>query len=70
MRYTIYLFGGYNGSPTLQSALDYAKGVVRAHYIETGYSGECFALIYDKLNHYRWLVWLDENFIVRYKKII
>lgn len=70
MRYTIYLFGGYNGSPTLQSALDYAKDQVKNHYIETGNCGESFALIYDKLNHYRWFVWLDENLVVRYKKII
>lgn len=69
MRYTIYLFGGYNGSPTLQNALDYAKDMVKNHYIDTGNSGECFAFIYDKLNHYRWVVWLNDNLTIQYKKI-
>lgn len=69
MRYVVYLFGGYNGSPDLHSALDYAKGVVKAHYLENGYSGECFAVVYDKLNYFRWFVWLDEGFKVRCKRV-
>lgn len=69
MRYAIYLFGGYNGSPCFQSALDYARDQVKNHYIETGCSGESFAVVYDKLSHYRWFVWLDEDYVVRYKQI-
>lgn len=69
MRYTIYLFGGYNGSPDLHSALDYARDQVKNHYIETGNFGECFAVVYDKLNHFRWFVWLDEGLKIKCKRV-
>lgn len=58
MRYAIYLFGGWNSAPTFESALDYAKSQVNAHYERTGSLGESYAVIYNKLTQYRWLVFI------------
>ena len=69
MRYVIYLFGGWNCAPTYERALDYAKSQVKIHYERTGSIGESYAVIYDKLNQYRWLVFLEGSDKIRYKLV-
>ena len=68
-RYAIYGYGGYNGRSDYESALQYAAELIRSHYKETGALGECFAVVYDKLNRTRVVVWLIEDMKVKYRKL-
>lgn len=69
MRYAIYLFGGWNSAPTYESALEYAKAQVKKHYDQTESYGESYAVIYDKLTQYRWLVFVKRNGDIKYKLV-
>ena len=68
-RFEIYGYGGYNGRSDYEGALQYAAELVRNHLIETGALGECFAVVYDKLNRTRVIVWLTEDLKVKYRKL-
>ncbi len=69
MRYVIYLFGGWNCTTTFERALAFAKSRVKIHYERSGSIGESYAVIYDKLNQYRWLVFLESSGKIRYKLV-
>ena len=69
VRYTIYCYGGYNGHSEYEGALQCAAEMIRNHWKETGYLGECFAVVYDKLNRTRVVVWLTEDLKVKYRKL-
>ena len=69
VRYTIYCYGGYNGCSDYESALQCAAEMIRNHWKETGAIGECFAVVYDKLNRTRVVVWLTEDLKVKYRKL-
>lgn len=68
-RFTIYVYGGFNGRSTFGNALSCAAELIRNHYKETGELGECFAIVYDKLNRTRTVVWLTEDLKVKYRKL-
>lgn len=68
-RYVIYGYGGYNGRTDYQSALDCAAEMVRNHWKQTGEYGESFAVVYDKLNRTRVVVWLTDDLKVKYRKL-
>lgn len=69
VRYTIYCYGGYNGRSDYESALQCAAEMVRDHWKRTGEFGESFAVVYDKLNRTRVVVWLTEDLKVKYRKL-
>lgn len=69
MRYAIYFFGKQAGRPDFQLALSCALDCLIDRFLETGNYAECFAIIYDKLNQIRWLSWLDEGCVMKYRKI-
>lgn len=69
VRYTIYGYGGYNGRSDYESALQCAAEMVRNHWKETGALGESFAVVYDKLNRTRVVVWLTDDLKVKYRKL-
>lgn len=68
-RYTIYCYGGYNGRSRYTEALICAAEMVRNHWKETGALGESFAVVYDKLNRTRVVVWLTDDLKVKYRKL-
>lgn len=68
-RFRILFFNGYNARVDFQSALACASEGVRDHYRDTGDLSECFALIYDKLNRHRTLVWLNDDLKVKFRKV-
>lgn len=68
-RYIIFCYGGFNGRSDYESALQCAAEMVRNHYKETGALGECFAVVYDKLNRSRVVVWLTDELMVKYRKL-
>lgn len=68
-RYVIYGYGGYNGRADYRSALDCAAEMVRNHWRQTGEYGESFAVVYDKLNRTRVVVWLTGDLKVKYRKL-
>lgn len=68
-RYVIYGYGGYNARADYDSALQYAANLVRNHWRDTGALGESFAVVYDKLNRTRVVVWLTEDLKVKYRKL-
>lgn len=68
-RYVIYGYGGYNARTDYDSALQYAAELVRNHWRDTGALGESFAVVYDKLNRTRVVVWLTEDLKVKYRKL-
>lgn len=68
-RFNIYGYGCLNCRNDYESALLYAAELVRSHYKETGYLGECFAVVYDKLNRTRVVVWLTDDLKVKYRKL-
>ncbi|MBQ6127734.1 hypothetical protein IJI69_03525 [Candidatus Saccharibacteria bacterium] len=67
--YNIYGYGNVNFQPTFGNALSYAAELIRDHWKETGDLGECFAVVYDKLNHTRTIVWLTDDLKVKYRKL-
>lgn len=69
MRYSIYLFGGRKAAPTFEKALEYAKSQVDLHYDRTGSFGESYAIIFDGLTHYRWLVYVERHGDIKYKLV-
>lgn len=68
-RYAIYGYGGYNGRCDFGSALQCAAELVRNHWKQSGALGECFAVVYDKLNHTRVVVWLTDDLKIKYRKL-
>lgn len=68
-RFNIYGYGCLNCRTDYEIALQYAAELVRSHYKETGALGECFAVVYDKLNRTRVVVWLTEDLKVKYRKL-
>lgn len=68
-RYVIYGYGCYNCRPDYESALQCAAELVRSEYKYTGIIGECFAVVYDKLNRTRVVVWLTDDLKVKYRKL-
>lgn len=69
MRYAIYFFGGWNSAPTFEKALEFARVLVRNHYEKTESLGESFAIIYDKLNFSRWIMFKVSKGETRYKQV-
>lgn len=69
MRYAIYFFEGYDYAPTFEKALEVARLHVKAHYKQTQTLGESFAFIFDKLNHYRWIMFKVSSGETRYKQV-
>ena len=68
-RYEIYGYGGYNSRSDYESALHCAAELVRNHWKQTGALGECFAVVFDKLNRYRVAVWLTNDLKVKFRKL-
>lgn len=68
-RYNIYGYGCLNCRPDYESALQYAAQLVRDHWKNTGDLGSSFAVVYDKLNRTRVVVWLTEDMKVKYRKL-
>lgn len=69
MRYAIYLFGGRASAPTFETALEYAKSQVDLHYDRSGSFGESYAVIFDGLNLYRWLVYVERHGDIKYRRV-
>ena len=68
-RYEIYVYGGYNGRSDYESALHCAAEMIRYHWEDTGALGECYGIVYDKLNRTRVAVWLTEDLKIKYRKL-
>lgn len=68
-RYVIYGYGCFNCRPDYESALQCGAEFVRSQYKQNGSFGECFAIVYDKLNRTRVVVWLTEDLKVKYRKL-
>lgn len=68
-RFEIYGYGYFNSRTTYQEALQWASESVRKHWRETGSNGESFAIIYDKLNRTRTIVWLNGELKIKYRKL-
>lgn len=69
MRYVIFFYGGENSAPTFEIALGIARAQVRSHYELTKSIGESFAVIYDKLNGSRWILFKVSSGETRYKQV-
>ena len=69
VRFRICGYGYYNGRATYQEALQYASQCVRQQWRDTGSVAESFALIYDKLNRTRTIVWLNGELKIKYRKL-
>lgn len=69
MRYAIYFYEGWNSAPTFEKALEIAGVGVKTHYEQTDSIGESFAIIYDKLNCSRWIMFKVSKGETRYKQI-
>lgn len=69
MRYAIYFCGGWNAAPTFEKALEIARVGVKTHYEQTDAIGESFAVIYDKLNYSRWIMFKVSKGETRYKQV-
>lgn len=70
MRYVIYFYEGWNSAPTFEKALEIARVQVKTHYEQTDSLGESFAIIYDKLNYSRWIMFKVSKGETRYKRVI
>lgn len=68
-RFRICGYGYHNSRTTYQDALQYASECVRQHWRDTGSVAESFALIYDKLNRTRTIVWLNGELKIKYRKL-
>lgn len=68
-RFIIYVYGGYNECSRYTEALICADKMVRNHWKETGALGESFAVVYDKLNRTRVIVWLTEDLKIKFRKL-
>lgn len=69
MRYVIYFFEGWNSAPTFEKALEVARLQVVSHYERTESLGESYAVIFDKLNQTRWIVFKLSKGETRFKRI-
>lgn len=68
-RFNIYGYGCLNCRNDYESALMYAAELIRSQYKKNGALGECFAMVYDKLNRTRVVVWLTDDMKVKYRKL-
>lgn len=68
-RFRICGYGYHNSRTTYHDALQYASECVRKHWRDTGDNAESFALIYDKLNRTRTIVWLNGELKIKYRKL-
>lgn len=69
MRYVIYYLEGWNSAPTFEKSVEVARLQIKSHYERTDSLGESYAVIYDKLNRSRWIVFKASKGETRLKKV-